>query len=471
MRNFICLPAAMALALPGLSAREKQPNILFILTDDQRWDALGYAGNPYIHTPNLDRLAQQGVYFKNSFVTTPLSGASRASILTGLYERTGGYTFGVGDIPKDLLDHSYPVLLHDAGYYTGFYGKFGVNYPAAELKKYFDKIEVLGRSGPKGYFYKTIDGDTVHLTDYMGWSAEKFLRSAPKDKPFCLSLSFNAPHAHDKAVEQYFWPKTEDHLYRDVIMPDALISEEKYFLAQPEYVREGINRERWFWRYDTPEKYQHSIKGYYRMISGVDRVVGQIREVLRQTGQGDNTVIIFMGDNGYFEGERQLAGKWLMYDNSLRVPLIIYDPRGKGHRDVEQMALNIDIAPTILNYCGVAVPQRVQGLDLGVYTTSGKGRIDRDKFLCEHRWATKLVAASEGIRTEGWKYFRYCDHPGSEHLYELTVDPLEVNNLAGDPRYAKKLEELRRQCDELIAAGLRERTALGVDYNVKKKKK
>ena len=149
-------------------------------------------------------------------------------------------------------------------------------------------------------------------------------------------------------------------------------------------MRRGYNRVRWTWRYDTPQKYQHSVKGYYRMISEVDREVGAIRQVLRERGLDRNTIIVFMGDNGYFLGERQLAGKWLMYDRSLRVPMLIYDPRGRDPREVEDMVLNIDVPATILDAAGVAVPEAYQGVSLLGYTRSEAPAADREAFLCEH---------------------------------------------------------------------------------------
>ena len=136
---------------------------------------------------------------------------------------------------------------------------------------------------------------------------------------------------HDPAPEQYFWQKKSDNRYKNLIIPEPLLKEDNYFLSLPEAVQEGFNRLRWWWRYDTPEKYQHSVKGYYRMISEIDDEIGEIRDLLASEGLSDNTIIIFLGDNGLFLGERQLAGKWLMYEQSIRVPLIIYDPRNKHH--------------------------------------------------------------------------------------------------------------------------------------------
>ena len=454
MKNRILILAILGglTLLSGCAKKEaSKPNIIFILTDDQRWDALGYAGNKIIQTPEMDKLASDGIYFKNAFVTTPICAASRASILTGMYERTHGYTFGQGNIKEPYIEKSYPFLMKNSGYYTGFFGKFGVNYDS--IGNLFDVCEVYDRNEKykdrRGYFYKTLEDDTVHLTRYTGQKALDFIANAPNDKPFCLSLSFSAPHAHDPAPEQYFWQDDMDNLYQNITIPPPRLGDLSYFEAQPVYVREGINRTRWQWRFDTPEKYQHSVKGYYRMISGVDREIGRIRKLLEQKGLDKNTVIMLMGDNGYFLGERQLAGKWLMYDNSLRVPLIIYDPRNPNHRDVEDIALNIDIAPTIFEFAGINPPIAWQGKSLENYVKGENPAEKRQEFLCEHLWEVKFIPPSEGLRTKKWKYFRYRHDMQHEELYNLTSDPWEKNDLAGDVHYKEMLNQLRMKCDHL----------------------
>lgn len=428
-----------------------RPNIIFILTDDQRWDALGHAGNEIIQTPEMDRLAEEGLYFKNAFVTTPICAASRASFLTGLYERKHGYTFGQ-EMQEALMRKSYPSLLREAGYHTGFYGKFGVNYPGKD--QLFDKSEIYDRNGQykdrRGYYYKKLGEDTVHLTRYTGQQALDFISSAPQDQPFCLSLSFSAPHAHDPAELQYFWQDEVDDLYRDIEIPAPLLGEDRYFLEQPMYVQEGENRKRWYWRYDTPDKYQHSVKGYYRMISGIDREIAKLRSLLEEKELADNTVIILMGDNGYFLGERQLAGKWLMYDNSLRVPLIIYDPRQNTPQEVEDMVLNIDVPASMLALAGVGQPASWQGTSLLAYQQGKKPASTRTHNLFEHLWETDIIPPSEGIRTAEWKYMRYIRDMEHEELYNLKDDPLEKNNLAGKNKYQKVLEKMRASCDSLI---------------------
>lgn len=431
-------------------AEGQQPNIIFILTDDQRFDALGYAGNELIHTPEMDQLAQSGTYFKNATVSTPICAASRVSIFTGLYERTHRYTFQTGNVRTSYMQKAYPKLLKDAGYYTGFYGKYGVRYDGED--ELFDQHEIYDRnnsfSDRRGYYYKTLGQDTVHLTRYTGQKALDFIENQATDQPFCLSLSFSAPHAHDRAEKQYFWQETTDPLLQGVTMPGPTLGEDKYFDEQPEFVKAGFNRLRWTWRYDTPEKYQHSVKGYYRMISGIDLEIGKIRAKLKEKGMDENTVIILMGDNGYFLGERQFAGKWLMYDNSVRVPLIVYDPR-EEHQDVEELAQNVDVPSTIVDLAGLEAPASWQGKSLLPIVQQKQQSLGRDTILLEHLWDFENIPPSEGIRTKDWKYFRYVNDQSFEELYDLNADPKETVNLAKNPKYQETLNKLREKCDEL----------------------
>jgi len=432
-----------------INKTEQRPNIIFIITDDQRWDALNYAGNELIRTPNMDKLAQEGVYFENAFVTTPICAASRASIMTGLFERKHGYTFTKPPLSKELIDKSYFALLKEAGYYNGYLGKFGVAFENKLDTTLFD----VYRPYTADFYYRLTDGATkhTHLTKIMSEKALDFIKNAPSDKPFCLTVSYNAPHAEDRSPEQYIYPQNTETLYNDINVPKPILAENKYFKEQPDFVREGLNRTRWYWRFDTEEKYQEMVKGYYRMISGIDNSIGKIRTALEEKGLAENTIIIFISDNGYFLGERQFAGKWLLYDVSLRVPLIIYDPRSKIHKDIDTNVLNIDIAPTILEYSGIAIPDVMQGVSLAGFTQKKKSPvINRDAFLCEHLWDRKDIPSSEGIRTENYKYFRYRDYPEYEELYDLKNDPYEEINLVENKAFEIKLIELREKLDEII---------------------
>jgi len=431
---------------------EGRPNLLFIITDDQRFDMLGIV-NPILQTPNMDRLASEGVRFENAFVTTPICAASRASLLTGLVERTHRSTFGTPPLAVEFTDRSYPVLLREAGYRTGFIGKFGVSTEPGAVDKMFDTYEPLR---PAPYFKELEDGSTRHLTDITADRAVEFLRSTDRTRSFALTLSFNAPHADDGDERQFIWPEAMNEKYSDVVLPDPPLSDPAFFDALPEFLKDAsLNRIRWYWRFDTPEKAQQMTKGHYRMISGVDAAIGRVLDELESLELASNTVVILMGDNGYFLGERGYAGKWLPYELSIHVPLIVFDPRiEEGSRGAlpSLPALNIDIAPTLLELAGVEVPSTMQGRSL-VPILEGASPPDwRSDFFVEHLFDHPDIPKHEGVRGERYKYARYFEQdPVYEELYDLLVDPMEARNLAGDSDYLETLMELRRRTDELQA--------------------
>ena len=436
------------------SVNKQKPNIIFILTDDQRSSALGFAGNTIIHTPYMDKLAASGIYFKNAFVTTPICAASRATLFTGLYERTHDYTFGKPNLNDQYMYESYPYLLRNAGYKTGFIGKFGVKVN----KGIVDSMFSFSKQTAWPYL-KTIDGKEIHLADIEGNHAIDFIK-ANKNQPFCLSLSFWAPHADDDSKEQYFWPSYTDNLYKDIKIPLPTNGDSTFFNGLPEFLRKTMNRDRWYWRFDSTEKYQRMVKGYYKMISGVDSVIGRIQVALKEQGLADNTVIIFMGDNGYFLGERGYADKWLMYELSIRVPMIIYDPRQPKlarSKIYDEMVLNVDVTPTILKLAGVKIPQRYQGTSLTAFY-NGHPKNWRKSIFCEHRLeGNPILLKTECSRDDTWKFIRYEDHPEYIELYNLKKDPNEIHNLAYDKKFAAKVEMYRHSCDSIAARLLSQR--------------
>ncbi|MFP6671828.1 MAG: sulfatase-like hydrolase/transferase, partial [Pirellulaceae bacterium] len=370
IKMLVCLLVTLTVQRgPTLAwAAAKRPNIIFFLSDDHRWDRLGCAGHPFLKTPTMDRLAANGARFSNMFVTTSICAASRATILTGMYERTHRFTFGTPPIRTELVDTSYPALLRKAGYQTGFIGKFGVQINAAGRQQMFDYYQPIGRNP---YLKKQADGSLRHESELAGDRATEFIQANRADQPFCLSVSFNASHAEDRdqrpGIGHYPWPKAVDGLYEDIDIPAPRLSDPEIFAAHPRFIKDSMNRQRFFWRWDTPEKYRTNLRAYYRMITGIDGVINRVLGVLEKQGLAENTVIIFSGDNGYYEAQRGFAGKWSHYEESLRVPLIIYDPRagaaklGKVH---QPMALNLDIPATILEYAGVDVPLSYQGRSL-----------------------------------------------------------------------------------------------------------
>jgi arylsulfatase A-like enzyme len=475
MKRAIVIVCAMlaGIASSGIfvAAAEEQnrPNILVIVTDNQPGWAMGCAGNRIISTPNLDQLAIDGVRFRNAFVSTPICAASRASLFTGLYRRRHGFTFNTEPLQESFVTASYPAILKGAGYQTALIGKFGiesngklmVENEARSLEmmfNHFDNFEHWGKSGPKGYFVVQPDGGKQHLTDVTSDKAVSFLKKHAerrRKEPFCLTLCFNAPHAQDDDPKQYFWPARFDAFYREAIIPKPVHSDPGFFEALPDFLRTSLGRERWHWRFDTPEKFQSMMKGMYRMVSGIDDAVGRVRVQLKQLGFAENTLIIFTSDNGMFFGERGLSDCWLLNEESIRVPFILFDPlrRKKTQRKSvrDEMVLNIDIAPTILQFAGLDAARKMDGRGLGPLLDEVLTPW-RDDFLCEHLFVHGKIPKSEGIRSKTWKYIRYFEQkPIYEELYDLMADPHEAKNLAGSPQYAGDLETLRRRCDELIA--------------------
>jgi len=213
-----------------------------------------------------------------------------------------------------------------------------------------------------------------------------------------------------------------------------------------------MNRVRWHWRFDTPEKYQEMVKGYFRMISGVDMALGRLLNELKRLDRHKDTIIILMGDNGYFLGERGFAGKWTMHDLSIRVPLIIFDPRlartRKGIID-SNFVLNIDVAPTILDLAGLTIPEEMPGNSLVTFLKKSIVST-RTEILTEHLWDHPEIPQTEAVRTDQWKYIRYPQHPEFEELYDLKNDSIEKNNRVFDKGYSEIRQQLKKRCDQLI---------------------
>jgi arylsulfatase A-like enzyme len=456
----LLLVAALAAgsSIRDCGAAERAPNVIFFLSDDHRADFLGCAGHAIVKTPTIDRLAAEGVRFENAFVTTSICAASRATLLTGLWERSHRFTFGTPPIAQAMVAASYPAVLRSAGYRTGFIGKFGVNAGGGGQREMFDFFRPLNRSP---YFKKQPDGTQRHVTDLIGDTALEFLGSCPAEQPFCLSVSFNAAHAEDGDKKDHFpWPPSENGLYEDATIPPPLVDMDHY-QTLPQFLQNSMNRDRFFWRWDTPEKYQRNAKAYYRMITGLDRNIGRVLAELQRLGRADNTVVIFMGDNGYYKGSRGFAGKWSHFEESLRVPLVIYDPRlpaAQRGRVADEMALNVDVPATILATAEVPVPESYQGRSLLPLVRQEAVGDWRDEFFCEHLMHHARIPKWEGVRGSRYVYARYFENlPEGEFLHDLQADPRELVNLATDQEHAEVLEQMRRKCDQL-------RDALGGEY-------
>lgn len=444
-RSFLAsLPAAAvpitAMTATPMQAAARRPNILVLLADDQRWDTLGCMGNRIIRTPVLDALAARGTLFRNNYVTTSICMCSRASILTGQYTRTHGVKDFARNLTPEQHAATYPQLLRQAGYRTGFIGKYGVGdtMPASS----FDYWKGFGGQGK--FFPKGEPGP--HLTAIMGDQALAFFGEAAKgpEQPWCLSVSFKAPHAEDPDPRQYLPEPAHKEWYKDETIPPPRQSDPKYFAAMPERARTGESFKRWKIRFDTPEKYQEYTKNYYRLITEIDLQVGRMVEALRASGQLENTLIVYTSDNGYYLAERGLADKWYMHEESIRTPLILVTPGQTQPLQVSEVSLNIDLAPTLLAAAGLKAPAMMQGQNL-LPLARGARRKTRDEFFYEQPFDAKGgIPPVEGLWTKQWKYMVYYDEPGKpEELYNLQQDPGEDHNLAKEPKYAAQLEQMR----------------------------
>lgn len=447
-----CAMAAAAGEKPtAVSTAPRAPNILFILADDARWDEFGFAGNSVIQTPNIDRLASRGAVFRNACVTTAICVVSRASIFTGQHGRAHGIWNFADPFGSERWQRAYPHLLRKAGYYTGMIGKFGVGGKPQDLPS--DDFDFWrSRPGNLSYFDKTSPG---HLTKRIGDQALEFLATVPKDKPWCLNIGFKAPHAQDKAPREFPPDARDEELYKDARIAPTPTATAEAFEKLPEAVKNSEGRKRWKVRFANDEMALDTTRDIYRLVTGLDREVGRVVAELERRGMMENTLIIFTSDNGFALGDRGMSDKWYMYDEDIRVPLVIVRP-GATKNDARRedcLTLNIDLAPTMLDYAGVPAHEKTQGSSLRPWV-EGQGRKVADgwrtEFYYEHRTLPKIIPPSEGVLSGKWKYIRWVEEtPVREQLFDLEADPLELNDLAGKVASPRQLEHMRKRCDAL----------------------
>ena len=450
----------LALSSQMVMAYEKgKMNIVFLLADDLRYDAVGYMNKTTIQTPHIDCLANDGTFFTNMYATSAISCCSRASIFTGMYNRRNGITDFSGTLRGEALKNTYPMLMKDNGYYVGFIGKYGVgNYLP---QKEFDYWR--GLAGQGTYYQKDKDGNPRHLTGLISEQIDEFLANRDETKPFCLSVSFKSPHTES---EQDLFPfdKKYSFMYEDEFFDKPETFGENYYRLFPESFRKDGKWEnegyvRFKNRYGTDEKYQSSVKGYYRLIAGIDEAIGKLRKKLKEMGLDKNTLIIFTSDNGYYLGEHGLEGKWYGHEESIRLPLVIYDPRlEKPVKKIDEIALNIDLTSTMLDYAGIRQLEKMQGESLRPLM-EGKKIKWRQEFLYEHLmnldkkgWYV-YIPQTEGLVTKRYKYMRYFVNnqshtPIYEELFNIKKDPYEKKNLIKNK--ADLAGRMRTRVDNLI---------------------
>ena len=436
-----------ALLACSLCCFAKPLNVVILYADDWRHDTLGCAGNPVVKTPNLDALAKSGVRFTQNCVTTSICGVSRASLLTGQWmSRHGNRAF---DMFKTPWAQTFPGLLRENGFWVGHVGKWhNGKFPA----EHYD----FGRSYAGRHWMKEPDGSLIHVTQKNERDALEFLKSRPKDKPFCLTLAFFATHAEDGNPKQYLPQPESMTLYTDVKIPVPATAGDEFFAKLPPFVATEKNegRNRWRWRFDTSEKYQSYMKNYYRLATEVDAACGRVLAELERQGLRDETLVIFTTDNGYFHAEHGLADKWYPHQESIRVPLIVSDPRmapALAGTTNDEFTLNVDLAPTILAATGLAAPATMQGRDITPLYLAAQKPDWRTEFFYEHAIIknSDFIPASEALVRKDTKFLLWPDF-AFEELFDLRDDPTETKNVVAERKALAA--EMRVRFGELKAA-------------------
>lgn len=483
-----------------------RPNIIYILGDDHRAEQQGCMGHPMLRTPNIDQLAHDGVHFRNTFCVSPACTPSRTTHYTGQWERKHGVNFNSDStLAPEAWEQSFPMQLKREGYFLGWVGKNHV--PAGEGgygSGYFEEIfdYWYGNHGHSGFYPKEMAGD-IYSNAAADTQVEVFEEGAlnflepqkrfiesckrplprrPEDQPFCLCVTFNLPHANGCGSMQM--RPTDDEIYRslyrdrfgEVPLPRTYVPFTNITTPRvPRDVYSGV----YLPSYDyvrAPMQLRERRVREYQAITGMDRFIGNLRARLEKLGLAENTIIVFSTDHGIHHGEHGLGGKCFLYEEDLRIPCIVYDPRipedARGHAR-DELVVTPDLAPTVLDLAGASIPDSMQGRSLAPML-KGSDADWREDFFCEQLMDIQNYPRSESVRTKDWKYIRYfkrtedpsqngpfrstldnyieCltstingEQPIYEELFNLKDDPGEVHNLVNESSCATKLDELRER--------------------------
>ena len=435
--------------ISSLAGSGRPPNILLIITDDQRWDAIGLGGSQHLRTPHMDRLGHEGVYFTNAFCTTSLCSPSRASIISGLYAHQHGVRDNFTEYPSSL--RSFPQVLQSQGYATAYVGKWHMGEDDSPRPGFNHWVSFKGQGV---YENPTLNVNgiarprTGYLTDILNQEALDFIK-APHAKPFLLYFAHKAIHAPNIPAKRHEDIYTDGDLSlapsvyavpagKPAILPAR---RNKNAPGQP-----GANAAA------AAASRDRSVRTQLRTLAAVDDGVGLLLKALENSGQLDNTLVIFTSDNGLFWGEHGLDSKRLAYEESIRVPLLVRYPRLiKAGTIIDQSVLNIDIAPTLLDIGGVAVPVTMQGRSLLPLLKSNQAPW-RTSFLTEYfaEGNSQVHPAWYAVRTNRWKYIRYTELPAADEFYDLQADPYEMKNLIASPGAQRELAATKAELERLM---------------------
>jgi arylsulfatase A-like enzyme len=459
----------LSFAAGAAAATSQRPNVLFILTDDQRADTLGLAGSRHLKTPNLDRLGREGVHFKNAFCTTSLCSPSRASILSGLYAHAHGVMDNFTEYPAAL--RSFPMVLKSAGYTTGYVGKWHMGEGNDEPRPGFDWF--VTHKGQGKYFdtefnyngerRAVVPGYYTHVVTEM---AAEWLGRQDASKPWCLIIGHKAPHSF------YFPEPKYERSFEGVRIPYPetafMLDDKPDWIKDRLYTWHGIYGPLFEWRKKFPDDSPEAVKdfeamtrAYWGTIQSVDDSVGRLYALLRERGQLDNTIIVYMGDNGILNGEHGMVDKRTMHEASIRIPLLVRYPgltATSQAKVIERQVLTVDMAPSLLELCRAPALEKIHGRSWVSLVRSGDPQW-RKAWYYHYNYEKQFPYTPNvrGVRTESWKYVHYPHGDGKPdrhraELYNVEFDPEERYNLIDRPKYSGVVRELQGQLTELMRA-------------------
>lgn len=459
------LKAAAGIAAPAIAQPAKR-NLVFILSDDHSFNTMGCAGHPWLKTPAMDRMARDGVHFQNAFVTTALCSPSRASVLTGRYVHSHGVTDNITPFAKGAV--TFPELLQQNGYRTAFMGKWHMGGDSDAPQPGFDRW--LSFRGQGVYTNPTLNSDgerrkvNGYLTDLLTDEAERFI-DANRSRPFCLYLSQKAVHGFCEPA-----PRHRD-LYRTepIPYPKSMADIDENYRGKPAWVRQQRNT----WHgvdgmYNGKVTFDDNYRDYCRTLMSLDESIGRVLDTLDRRSLLNDTLVVYMGDNGFQFGEHGLIDKRTMYEPSIRVPMLAHCPDlFAGGRREKGLALNLDIAPTLLDAAGLQEPAAMHGRSLlQVLRNAPDWRSD---FVYEYFWERDFPQTPTvvGLRTNRYSYMNYHGVADLNELYDVQADPDQMNNLlAGvklgtssgsvfaqirDPELKKLTGDLQNRINQILA--------------------
>ncbi len=438
----------------GLHSTGKKPNIVFFLGEGVRPDECSLSGNTILNTPNIDRIGREGAVFQNSFVTNALCLPGRASVLSGMY----GHTTGAVDNQHSKVPADFPIvsdLIRDAGYEIAFIGKSHVD--GALMDRYWDYYfgfkgqadyqNPMIYEGRKGKFSEPVVYHQTYVDDLLTERAVSWLKE-PHEKPICLFMWFYAPHApFDRPLR-----RVNDFNGTNIPIPKSFYEYKDGYPGKPKGVADALNKVGLqFFGNDDPRSLEELVKDHYAGVESNDDDMAAIFKVLQDKKMMDDTAVLWSSDHGFFLGEHRFYDKRLMYEPSIRVPMMIrYPKRVKPGTTKNEMVLNIDVAPTLLDLVGAPIPAAFQGRSL-MPLAEGKSVANwRKDWLYEYYEYPGLenVPPCRGVRTERYKYIDYFTTQEYE-LYDLQTDPDEMHNLYADPKYADIVQKLKGRLEEL----------------------